>query len=65
MPIYEYECDVCGKKFEMFRSISAGDDDICCPYCGEKKVTKVFSAFGVSGLSSGGGCTPDASGGST
>ena len=63
MPIYEYKCKKCDEKFEMFRSISGSDNDVCCPVCGEKDVERLISAFGVS--SSGGGCAPSPYGGST
>jgi len=63
MPIYEYECDKCGEKFELRRGFNDSDSDIQCPKCGEKDARKVFSAFGVA--SSGGGCAPSTFGGST
>lgn len=56
MPIYEYECQVCGKKFEMFRSISDDDNKIVCPRCGCKESRRIFSAFSTG--SSGGDCAP-------
>lgn len=33
MPIYEYQCEECGKDFELFRSMT---DDGCpsCKFCG-------------------------------
>lgn len=29
MPIYEYECSDCGKKFEIFQKISEGPLQVC------------------------------------
>jgi putative FmdB family regulatory protein len=47
MPIYEYECRVCGEEFESFRGISEDDRKVTCPMCGEKgpkrKVSKPFT----------------------
>jgi putative FmdB family regulatory protein len=63
MPIYEYECEKCGERFEMFCSISDSDKAVQCPVCGENQVHKILSAFGISG--SGSGCAPTPSGGST
>jgi len=41
MPIYEYECENCGKIFEVFQKI--GDEPIKeCKFCGGK-VHKVIS----------------------
>jgi putative FmdB family regulatory protein len=62
MPLYEYECDNCGEKFEMRRPISAIDDPAPCPNCesGEsKRQVSRFLAFvkGAEGEDSiGGGC---------
>lgn len=43
MPIYEYQCDACGKRSEVMQKI--GDAPISeCPKCGDKKVRKVVSA---------------------
>jgi putative FmdB family regulatory protein len=33
MPTYEYECDECGKRFELFQQMT--DDPVAeCPDCG-------------------------------
>lgn len=33
MPTYEYECDECGARFELFQSMTA-DPVKACPTCG-------------------------------
>jgi len=33
MPIYEYECEKCGLKFDLMRKIG-GDDGVSCIKCG-------------------------------
>jgi putative FmdB family regulatory protein len=43
MPIYIYKCNKCGEKFENLRAISASDDDVICPGCGEKKPQRLIS----------------------
>jgi len=63
MPIYEYECEKCGEKFEKFCSINESGKTVPCPACGGKDVHKVFSAFGISGSVS--GCSTGSSGAST
>jgi putative FmdB family regulatory protein len=60
MPIYEYECIKCGKKFELLRSMSDSDRNIECPECGADNTRRVFSIF--SSASSGGTCAPGGSG---
>ncbi|MBN1263855.1 MAG: zinc ribbon domain-containing protein [Anaerolineales bacterium] len=58
MPIYEYTCSECGKRFDTLRSMSAADDPIPCPDCGSgqtKRALSLFCARGESGLVAGGG----------
>ncbi|MFA7157886.1 MAG: zinc ribbon domain-containing protein [Kiritimatiellia bacterium] len=47
MPIYEYECTQCKKRFEHLLKNSR-DVPAACPGCGAKKVSRVFSSFSVS-----------------
>jgi putative FmdB family regulatory protein len=47
MPVYEYACDQCGKRFELFvRSVSSSSSPVC-PHCGSADVHKAISLFGV------------------
>lgn len=47
MPMYEYICNECGRRFEQFTWSSSSDDEILCPACGAANARKVMSAFGV------------------
>jgi putative FmdB family regulatory protein len=49
MPLYEYECQECGKKFE---TLVQGSRIPSCPGCGSEKLEKQLSTFGVGGFSS-------------
>ncbi|SLM28601.1 conserved hypothetical protein [Desulfamplus magnetovallimortis] len=53
MPIFEYQCEKCGKQFEKL--IFAGDDKekIVCPECGSREVRKMISACSFMGASIG------------
>lgn len=43
MPTYDYECDACGHKLEIFQNIS--DDPLTkCPACKKKKLRRLFGA---------------------
>ena len=42
MPIFEYHCMECDKGFEM---IVLGDQEVSCPLCSGKNVTKLLSIF--------------------
>jgi len=45
MPTYDYECDACGHKQEVFQNIS---DPLLekCPKCKKKKYRRLFGAGG-------------------
>ena len=45
MPIYEYECEGCGKKFEVRQSIGQDGSELQCPSCGASSPRRVFSCF--------------------
>jgi len=55
MPIFEYICDDCRKRFEkLVRRTSGPDaDQIVCPSCGASRVTAQMSTFAAqsSGMS--------------
>ena len=45
MPIYEYQCEDCGHKFEVMQRMS--DDRLTtCPSCGNDSLKKLISAVG-------------------
>lgn len=43
MPLYEYECDACGKRFEAIRKFSESEIDICS-LCGKGPVRRLMSS---------------------
>jgi len=43
MPLYEYECEACGKRFERIQKFSDPPIDLC-PHCGESRVRKLPSS---------------------
>ncbi len=50
MPIYEYKCNECGEKFEVFVFTHA-DTNISCEECGSGNTERVLSSFASSGSS--------------
>ncbi|MDD5447833.1 MAG: zinc ribbon domain-containing protein [Actinomycetota bacterium] len=42
MPIYEYRCKKCNKKFEK---LVRNGDKVACPKCHSKDLTRLFSVF--------------------
>jgi putative FmdB family regulatory protein len=41
MPTYDYECDACSHRFELFQSIS-DDPKRKCPKCRKSKLRRLF-----------------------
>lgn len=48
MPLYEYTCKSCGKRFEVLQRMGAGGEELSCPSCGARDVVKQFSTFASS-----------------
>lgn len=63
MPVYEYECEECGKVTEALRRMAEADEPIACEKCGSTKTRRAHSVTAV-GASKGdtplpvGGCCP-------
>ncbi len=45
MPIYEFRCQDCNKKFSTLVGIGAGPDDTACPHCKSTRTDKLVSKF--------------------
>lgn len=50
MSVYEFECQACGKRFEVTMPISQHDrlkeNPPICPECGEQDTRQLASTFG-------------------
>jgi len=61
VPLYEYRCATCGRRFEVLQRVGQGSEGIACPECGRADVEKEFSTFAGSvagGGTGGGSCSP-------
>jgi putative FmdB family regulatory protein len=48
MPIYEYRCAQCRRRFSLLVGVVAGaTSESCCPRCGSRQVSKLISRFAV------------------
>ena len=58
MPTYDYECDACQHKFEIFQNMS---DELLtkCPKCQKKKLRRFFGAGSAILLKGSGSYQPD------
>lgn len=54
MPIYPFQCQACGIKFEVTRKASTASDPAPCPACGGS-TRRIFTAIGRAGASAKGG----------
>lgn len=48
MPIYEYKCNKCNKKFEFFHKSISSEEQVTCPDCSSSEIKKMFSKFSAS-----------------
>ncbi len=45
MPIYQYDCDGCDQRVDVFFRSANSTSDAVCPECGGKSLTRVMSGF--------------------
>jgi putative FmdB family regulatory protein len=45
MPIFEYRCEECGKKFEKLIYREADEAELTCPECGKAHPHRELSTF--------------------
>ncbi|HMU42487.1 MAG TPA: zinc ribbon domain-containing protein [Ignavibacteriaceae bacterium] len=61
MPVFEYQCQECKTKFDVFHKSQNHNEEITCPNCSSHKSKKLFSTFSAavanSGSDSYGGCS--------
>jgi putative FmdB family regulatory protein len=48
MPIFEYKCNDCNKKFDVLHKSSANLEEVICPECKSNNNQKLFSTFSAS-----------------
>jgi putative FmdB family regulatory protein len=47
VPIYEFECEECGVRFEEL--VAASAEDVACPACGGRETRRLLSSVSPSG----------------
>jgi putative FmdB family regulatory protein len=55
MPVYEYQCQDCDKRFEVLRPMSQIDAPIACPRCNGLNARRAISVFAAISRGSDGG----------
>ncbi len=51
MPIYDFQCEACGKIMDRMLSMDRRNDLQICPDCGGRALRKEISSFGTYGWS--------------
>ncbi|NPV72734.1 MAG: zinc ribbon domain-containing protein [Pelotomaculum sp.] len=60
MPVYEFRCAGCGRRFEKLCPMGESGENLKCPECGApspRRVMSSFSAAGAGGGKGGGSCS--------
>ena len=45
MPLYEYRCPGCGRRFEVLQRVGESGSGLVCPACGRPEPDKQYSTF--------------------
>jgi len=46
MPLYDYDCSACGRRFEVAHGVHV-ESPACCPLCGSGPVRKAITAAAI------------------
>jgi putative FmdB family regulatory protein len=49
MPLYEYRCNQCGRRFTLLVGMTATKPKRACPRCGSRKLSKLISRIAAIG----------------
>lgn len=52
MPTFDYKCEKCGTKYEVFHKVRENKDIVICPSCGAKEHKKLIGAANIGSISS-------------
>lgn len=48
MPLFEFECEECGERYEELLRSSSATDEVSCPKCGSARAHRLQSGFSTS-----------------
>ncbi len=57
MPIYEYECQKCGERFEILQKMNEESSHLRCPRCQAERPQRVLSLFSSGSAKFSEGCS--------
>ena len=58
MPVYEYECPECRRRFSRLRPMREMDEPCRCPHCGSEQAQRVLSLIAATQKTSAANCAP-------
>jgi putative FmdB family regulatory protein len=47
MPVFEYRCHACGRRFPWLEGVIDDRAECVCPHCGGREVSRLISRFAV------------------
>ena len=53
MPVFDYQCEECKTKYDVYHKVREIADDVVCPSCGSRSHKRLISVPGVSVLGHG------------
>jgi len=49
MPLFEYRCPNCQRRFEKLVRLADRTEEAICPHCGYERAERLISAFAIAG----------------
>ena len=43
MPVFDYQCEDCKKKYDVYHKVREIEEDVVCPACGSKSHKRLMS----------------------
>jgi len=53
MPIYDYRCEACNARYEVYHKVREVAEDVVCPVCSSPKHKKMMSVPAAPSMGSG------------
>ncbi len=47
MPVFDYKCEKCNTKYDVYHKVREVQEDVVCPFCGSKAHKKLMSVPGA------------------
>jgi len=61
MPVFDYQCEKCKTRYDVYHKLKEVQDDILCPSCGSKAHKKLMSVPAAPVIAKGNGMCSESS----